>query len=287
MYFAGEGIASLTLEDRMTLTNMAIEAGGKNGICDVDEKTLAYVRARSNRPEWEVVKDDADAKYDYVHEWDLSKLEPLVAKALVKSDAQSWMSETLGRGEEAFMEALGTLLGQSGKGWILHPAEALDETSLRVLKGSLERGASTVVLLRQGAAGCPAAGHARRIRLLWLPPAAEAWYLEHARALLGSDTAAWLLALERCPDDQPRCSAPLLPPLPQGFSGTARPCFGGRKGTAFENEAPEAAARMGHLGTLYAASHRLRAEGAGAEGRFWEGVVFFLMGQPALALAAW
>ena len=42
--------ASLTLEDRMTLTNMAIEAGGKNGVCDVDEKTLQYVRARSNRP---------------------------------------------------------------------------------------------------------------------------------------------------------------------------------------------------------------------------------------------
>ncbi|MEM1012344.1 MAG: aconitase family protein, partial [Planctomycetota bacterium] len=40
MYFAGDGIASLTLEDRMTLTNMAIEAGGKNGVCDVDEKTL-------------------------------------------------------------------------------------------------------------------------------------------------------------------------------------------------------------------------------------------------------
>ena len=45
MYFAGDGIGSLTLEDRMTLTNMAIEAGGKNGVCDVDEKTLRYVRA--------------------------------------------------------------------------------------------------------------------------------------------------------------------------------------------------------------------------------------------------
>ncbi len=80
MYFAGEGIASLTLEDRMTLTNMAIEAGGKNGICDVDEKTLRYVRQRSNRPDWEVVTDDRDARFDSVHEWDLAKLEPLVAK---------------------------------------------------------------------------------------------------------------------------------------------------------------------------------------------------------------
>ncbi len=51
MYFAGDGISSLTLEDRMTLTNMAIEAGGKNGVCDVDEKTLKYVRARIESPE--------------------------------------------------------------------------------------------------------------------------------------------------------------------------------------------------------------------------------------------
>jgi 3-isopropylmalate/(R)-2-methylmalate dehydratase large subunit len=64
----------------MTLTNMAIEAGGKNGVCDVDEKTLAYVRARSNRPEWEVFKDDANATYAYEAEWDLSTMEPMVAK---------------------------------------------------------------------------------------------------------------------------------------------------------------------------------------------------------------
>jgi len=80
MYFTGDGIGSLTLEDRMTLTNMAIEAGGKNGICDVDEKTLAYVRNRSNRPDWTVYEEDAGAEYDYVFEWDLNTLEPLVAK---------------------------------------------------------------------------------------------------------------------------------------------------------------------------------------------------------------
>ena len=80
MYFAGEGIASLTLEDRMTLTNMVIEAGGKNGVCDVDEKTLAYVNARSNRPDWTVQQDDPGCKYDYEAQWDLGTLEPLVAK---------------------------------------------------------------------------------------------------------------------------------------------------------------------------------------------------------------
>ncbi|MEM9252843.1 MAG: aconitase family protein, partial [Planctomycetota bacterium] len=84
MYFHGEGIASLTLEDRMTLTNMAIEAGGKNGVCDVDQKTLDYVNARSNRPApsggWTVHTDDPGAEYIFEEEWDLSTLEPLVAK---------------------------------------------------------------------------------------------------------------------------------------------------------------------------------------------------------------
>ncbi len=80
MYFAGQGIRSLTLEDRMTLTNMAIEAGGKNGVCDVDEKTLQYVRHRSRIKNWEVFTDDANAQYCYEKQWDLSTIEPLVAK---------------------------------------------------------------------------------------------------------------------------------------------------------------------------------------------------------------
>src|SRR3982751_5106655 len=80
MYFGGEGIESLTLEDRMTLTNMAIEAGGKSGICDVDEKTLQYVRNRSNRPDWEVFTDDKNASYFSTYEYDLSTMEPMVAK---------------------------------------------------------------------------------------------------------------------------------------------------------------------------------------------------------------
>ncbi len=80
MYFTGSGITSLTLEDRMTLTNMAIEAGGKNGICDVDAKTLAYVNARSTHPNWEPVTEPPDAQYIYEHAWDLGIMEPMVAK---------------------------------------------------------------------------------------------------------------------------------------------------------------------------------------------------------------
>lgn len=80
MYFAGEGVLSLSLEDRMTLTNMAIEAGGKNGICDVDDKTLDYVRNRSNIDQWQVYEDDPGAEFCYESDWDLNTLEPMVAK---------------------------------------------------------------------------------------------------------------------------------------------------------------------------------------------------------------
>jgi len=84
MYFAGEGVESLTLEDRMTLTNMAIEAGGKNGVCDVDEKTLQYVRHRTNRPDWDVVRDDSGAQYYSEHEFDLATMEPLWPAAFAR-----------------------------------------------------------------------------------------------------------------------------------------------------------------------------------------------------------
>jgi len=80
MELDGETVYGLNIEERMTLCNMAIEAGGKNGVCDVDEKTLAYVRNRSTRPDWEVVTEDGDAIYHMEAEWDLATLEPLVAE---------------------------------------------------------------------------------------------------------------------------------------------------------------------------------------------------------------
>ncbi len=80
LHFGGQGISSLSLEDRTTLTNMAIEAGGKNGICDVDQKTLDYVKSRSNLDHWQVYTDDPGCAYDALYDFDLSELEPLVAK---------------------------------------------------------------------------------------------------------------------------------------------------------------------------------------------------------------
>jgi hypothetical protein len=55
--YAGDAVRALSMAGRMTLCNMVIEAGGKNGVCDVDEKTLNYVRNRSNLPDWEVFAD--------------------------------------------------------------------------------------------------------------------------------------------------------------------------------------------------------------------------------------
>ena len=78
MEFAGEGVASLSMDDRFTICNMAIEAGAKNGIFPVDEKTMAYIRERVDR-EVTVFEADEDAVYDREIEVDLSALEPTVA----------------------------------------------------------------------------------------------------------------------------------------------------------------------------------------------------------------
>ncbi len=76
--FAGEGVASLTMDDRFTISNMAIEAGGKNGIFPVDEKTMEYINGRVNRP-CEVFQADEDAVYEREIVIDLDTLEPTVA----------------------------------------------------------------------------------------------------------------------------------------------------------------------------------------------------------------
>ena len=78
MEFTGEGLSSLTIYDRLTMANMAIEAGAKNGIFEVDEQTLSYIKEHSDR-EPVVYKADEDAVYDEVYEIDLSKIKSTVA----------------------------------------------------------------------------------------------------------------------------------------------------------------------------------------------------------------
>ena len=78
MEFAGEGVAQLSMDDRFTIANMAIEAGGKNGIFPVDEKTIAYMKEHSTKT-WTVFEADEDADYEEEMTVDLSALRPTVS----------------------------------------------------------------------------------------------------------------------------------------------------------------------------------------------------------------
>ena len=78
MEFTGPGVSSLTMDDRFTICNMAIEAGAKNGIFPVDEKTIAYMNGRVHR-DYTIYEADPDAEYDETYTIDLSTIRPTVA----------------------------------------------------------------------------------------------------------------------------------------------------------------------------------------------------------------
>ncbi|MGI5879085.1 MAG: 3-isopropylmalate dehydratase large subunit [Syntrophomonadaceae bacterium] len=78
MEFTGEVIQNLSMDNRLTMANMAIEAGGKNGIIEPDDITLAYVKERAQRS-YNLYKSDPDAVYAEIREYDVSKMEPVVA----------------------------------------------------------------------------------------------------------------------------------------------------------------------------------------------------------------
>ncbi len=78
MEFGGEGMKTLSVSDRLCIANMAIEAGAKNGIFEVDDKTLEYIKAAGAR-EPKIYAADADAEYDEVYNINLSEIEPTVA----------------------------------------------------------------------------------------------------------------------------------------------------------------------------------------------------------------
>ncbi|MBD3163655.1 homoaconitate hydratase family protein [Candidatus Woesearchaeota archaeon] len=91
MEFSGSAISGLSVEARMTITNMAIEAGGKNGVIEPDKKTLEYIKKRS-KGKFEVVKSDNNAAYFEVKEYDASGFEPVVAFPDLPSNGKT-MSE--------------------------------------------------------------------------------------------------------------------------------------------------------------------------------------------------
>ena len=78
MEFTGEGVKTLSMDDRLCICNMAIEAGAKNGIFPVDEVTMAYLEGRSERKPV-IYAADPDAEYEKTYEIDLSQIVPVVA----------------------------------------------------------------------------------------------------------------------------------------------------------------------------------------------------------------
>ncbi len=89
MEFTGEGLACLSMADRLCIANMAIEAGAKNGIFEVDEITLDYIKAHG-AAEPTVYKADEDAVYDEVIDIDLSSVTPTVAFPHLPENARTF-----------------------------------------------------------------------------------------------------------------------------------------------------------------------------------------------------
>ncbi|MBI5078723.1 3-isopropylmalate dehydratase large subunit, partial [Candidatus Saganbacteria bacterium] len=90
MEFTGPVIEKLSIEGRLTMANMAIEAGGKNGIFAPDRKTIEYLKSRGPRAKGQgsLLRSDADAEYKQTYAWDVSEIEPQVAFPHLPSNAR-------------------------------------------------------------------------------------------------------------------------------------------------------------------------------------------------------
>lgn len=95
MEFTGPALKSLSMEARLTMTNMAIEAGGKSGFIEADEVTEAYMKGRAKRP-YTIHKSDPDAQYSDSYDWDIAGLEPQVAQPNLP-DKVDGLSKVLGK----------------------------------------------------------------------------------------------------------------------------------------------------------------------------------------------
>jgi 3-isopropylmalate/(R)-2-methylmalate dehydratase large subunit len=102
MEFSGEVISDLSLESRLTMTNMAIEAGAKTGIIEPDEKTLDYIKEVAKRP-YKVYTSDKDAKYGEIREYDVSKIEPQVAFPHLPSNCKNVSEATHVKVDQVFI----------------------------------------------------------------------------------------------------------------------------------------------------------------------------------------
>ncbi|GAB6078560.1 3-isopropylmalate dehydratase large subunit [Hydrogenobaculum acidophilum] len=102
MEFDGEAIRDLDISQRLTIANMAIEAGGKSGIISPDEKTIAYVEKRAKKP-YKIYQSDKDANYIETYEWDSSSIEPMVAWPYLPSNVHPVSESTHITIDQAFI----------------------------------------------------------------------------------------------------------------------------------------------------------------------------------------
>lgn len=89
MEFSGDGLKNLSMEDRLCMANMAIEAGAKNGIFAVDEVTLDYIKDRVTK-DYKIFEADADAEYEAVYDINLSEIKPTVAFPHLPENAKTF-----------------------------------------------------------------------------------------------------------------------------------------------------------------------------------------------------
>ena len=122
MEYVGEGVKNLSIDDRLTICNMAIEAGAKNGIFPVDNITEGFLKGKVNRT-FDIDEADADAEYDEVLDIDLSKIEPTVACPSLPSNTK--LAKDLGN-----VKLDQVVIGSCTNGWLSDMKIAAD-----ILKG--------------------------------------------------------------------------------------------------------------------------------------------------------
>jgi len=86
--YCGETVKNMTMDDRLTLTNMAIEAGAKNGVIEADDTTMKYLEGKLKKDDYQIFKSDDDAKYHSVLKYDVTDMEPQVAVPFLPSNVK-------------------------------------------------------------------------------------------------------------------------------------------------------------------------------------------------------
>ncbi|KAF4351614.1 hypothetical protein F8388_003267 [Cannabis sativa] len=124
MEFVGSTVESLSMEERMTLCNMVVEAGGKNGIVPADSTTYKYLEDKTSVP-YEPVFSDAQARFLSEYRFDISKLEPLVAKVCVSTTNRNFPGRMGHKEGEIYLASPYTAAASALTGYVTDPRDFL------------------------------------------------------------------------------------------------------------------------------------------------------------------